>query len=208
MNFRNIHTRIVLAVAIYLSAHILGAIIYSDKSVTYYHNLTSTIENNEKHEDLIEVLRKATNNDIVIIRIAGYGGSVVTATNLVNAIQNSEAHVIAKITSGAYSAHAIIASAADERIFMPGSFIMFHTVQVPTGWGQRALLYPEFGPDLRRMVDYCYYEVASSVLSKEQADNVLYKDYEYYVYKKDGKLVYDIVKNQPELDTVETTTED
>lgn len=138
----------------------------------------------EDHAQLIAVLLEAKEGDTVTIKVAGYGGSVLVANAIINAMHESKAYIVADVMSGAYSAHAYISSAADEIKLRSGGFLMFHTVQQKTLRGQKPVMLKDMDTGLLEMVENILYKNAINVLTKEQLTNMITKNYEYYLTPK------------------------
>lgn len=69
------------------------------RGVRYDYYLTGSIGDAEDYLDLCNILRSATAQDEVVIRIRSGGGSVNTGNMIINAINESEANVIGFIES-------------------------------------------------------------------------------------------------------------
>lgn len=102
-----------------------------------HHIYLPAIIQDDPFADEIKLLRDANENDIVVIHLAGYGGSVLTGTKLVNAIKSSPAHVHMSVDAPVYSMHALLACAGDTVYIQNRTFLMFHTYQT------RGFLTPE-----------------------------------------------------------------
>lgn len=160
----------------------------------HIYNLESRIGFNEDHMELIELLQNAKDGDTITINIAGYGGQVITILNVVNAIRDSKAKVIGRVTSGAYSAHALLSCSVAELDFRPGAFLMFHSVQSNGG----AMPYSELDPGTQHSIDSLLYDSCSHILTYQQMYDTVNNDYEYYVYPNTtgGGYTYKEVRNQ------------
>lgn len=80
-----------------------------------------------KYRDLISALDFANHNDVVRLYINSVGGSIYTATAIVRAIQESQAHVIAIVDGVVMSAATMIMLACDDVRFGDMACGMFHT---------------------------------------------------------------------------------
>lgn len=69
------------------------------RGVRYDYYLTGSIGDPEEYLDLCNILRSATSQDEVIIRINSGGGQVHTGNMIINAINESEANVVGFIES-------------------------------------------------------------------------------------------------------------
>jgi ATP-dependent protease ClpP protease subunit len=78
------------------------------------------------YRNVLNRLNNASEEDVVIIRLAGPGGSAVTLQHFVNAIWTTEAFVVAVVDGEIASAHSLIMLACDEVILLPIASAMFH----------------------------------------------------------------------------------
>lgn len=81
------------------------------------------------YKELNTFLANLTEKDTVIFKIYGYGGSVSSASLIINGMKTTKAHTVADVVGASYSAHAFITCAAKEVKMSPASYIMFHSVQ-------------------------------------------------------------------------------
>jgi len=79
---------------------------------------------------LIDTLYHAKKGDVVHIKIYSFGGWVSTGINLLQAIHNTQAHVITTGMSIVASIAAVIWLSGHERRMLPGSALMIH---MPSG---------------------------------------------------------------------------
>lgn len=105
--------------------------------------LPPSIEVDHSYSEIIEVLEEGKEGEIIIIKIAGFGGSVHTGLQLFNAIKYSKATTVALVQGNAYSMHAILVCAADKAYYSPGTYLMFHDIQFggPVSEGLRQAVY-------------------------------------------------------------------
>lgn len=94
---------------------------------TYDIRLGSELKGTQSVDDIDVVLAKATSNDKIIFHLAGVGGNVETAFELINNIKASKAEVIMIVEAPVYSAHAYLALSGDRLIMRPLSSLMLHT---------------------------------------------------------------------------------
>lgn len=92
--------------------------------------IVSGIDEPFKYIEVMELLRNAKLGDTITFKITSPGGFVSTMLMLADGIATSNAHTVANIQGGAYSAAAYISLAADEIQMAEGSVIMFHDTQV------------------------------------------------------------------------------
>jgi ATP-dependent protease ClpP protease subunit len=107
-------------------------------------NLDSYIEDPKDYRELVSVLRKAKEGDVVEFVITSWGGYIDSAIMLVNELVLTKARTIAVIhTAG--SAATLIAFACDELVASPISTIMIHNFSVTQqGKGQEVRAKAEF----------------------------------------------------------------
>lgn len=90
--------------------------------------ITGAIEGVEEYDDLINALRGAGSEDVVLITINTPGGDLMTAQVLVDEIDACEGIVIAKVAGQASSAGSIIALACDVLLATDNSYWLLHTI--------------------------------------------------------------------------------
>lgn len=93
----------------------------------YVLNIDEEIESPSMYRQAFSVFQKATEQDVIIIRINSPGGFVSTAVQMINMIQNCRALCIAELYL-AYSAASAIALACDEIRVMKYSSMMVHNI--------------------------------------------------------------------------------
>jgi len=79
------------------------------------------------YRDFVRLLDVATKEDSINIHLAGSGGAVDTSVYLINKIKATKATTTAIIEGNNYSGHAFIALSTNKFIFLPNTFLMFHT---------------------------------------------------------------------------------
>lgn len=88
--------------------------------------LSTTIEEPIHYVDMIHRIQNAGPEDIVYIHLNTPGGHLDTGIQLVNAMQSTQAHVIASVESEAHSLGTLIFLAADEFVVHDNCMMMFH----------------------------------------------------------------------------------
>ena len=96
-------------------------------STLYEYYLVDDIGEASDYIELCDVLRSASPNDEVIIRINSGGGSLATANMIVNAIRESQAHVHGFIESTCASAATLIYLACHSYSLSEDADMMVHT---------------------------------------------------------------------------------
>lgn len=102
-------------------------------SMEYTYSLDSEISDPEDYREFIQLLRNATENDVVCILISNFGGALHTTISMVNAIRNCQATTVGVLTSIAYSAAGPIFLACDVQEVQDHAELMAHDAQ--TGYG-------------------------------------------------------------------------
>lgn len=97
--------------------------LYTLFDIAIYRSISSNIED---HKDLINVLRKAKDGDLVKLRLSSHGGSIQSGYIILNAIKQCRGHVHAEIEAPCYSMASVIALACDSIKFHIGTYLMFH----------------------------------------------------------------------------------
>lgn len=98
-------------------------------SMEYTYSLDSEISDPEDYREFIQLLRNATENDIVCILISNFGGALHTTISMVNAIRNCQATTVGVLTSIAYSAAGPIFLACDVQEVQDHAELMAHDGQ-------------------------------------------------------------------------------
>ena len=76
--------------------------------------------------DMIHVIRSASPGDVIYLHINTTGGQLDTGIQIINAMRESKAHVVASIEAQAYSLGSMIFLAADDYIVHENSMMMIH----------------------------------------------------------------------------------
>lgn len=123
--------------------------------------LSGEIVEPETYIEWLDCIRSATSKDEIRIYINSEGGNVFSAIQLMNALQTSEAHIVAVVEGWCCSAATFIFLCADEFEIAPHSAFMFHNYSA--GMSGK-------GGEMAAQVDF--FRVWSSDLLKE-----IYKDF-------------------------------
>jgi ATP-dependent Clp protease, protease subunit len=91
---------------------------------TFY--LSGNIEEPNEYINWFEVMRNASETDIIQIHINSYGGDLFTAIQFLRAIADTSAHVICSVEGACMSAATMIFLAADSFEVSEHSSFMFH----------------------------------------------------------------------------------
>ena len=97
-------------------------------SYEYSFPIDSGIGDLANYDELLTILRNATENDVVIISINSPGGSLHTAQVIVDEINACEATTIASVAGECASAATMVALACDRLYTTPNSSWLFHNM--------------------------------------------------------------------------------
>lgn len=101
---------------------------HMEKIADEYHvYLEPQILDEDYYDDLNHGLRLLTEKDTVVIHVNNYGGSVHSGMEIMAAMEDSKAHIIARVESPSYSMASLIACQADELYIHDTAYLMFHT---------------------------------------------------------------------------------
>lgn len=104
------------------------------------YTLCDEIESFSEYKEFIEELGKATELDVVTLKIASSGGRIDVGRTIVEAIKKSKAIVTAEVISPSYSMASLIAISCDNLILNPHTFLMFHNYSSYSGGKGNALV--------------------------------------------------------------------
>lgn len=138
--------------------------VYCEKnfSNTFRVFLDEPITEPSKYRNVINTLERATENDVVEIRLNTPGGNYYTTMALYNAILNCPAHTRAILDGEACSGGSMILLACDEVVVMKNTYMMCHAAS----WG-------DWG-DMKKLRN-------STTFSFEQIRKTLYDVYEGFL---------------------------
>lgn len=103
-----------------------GTNIYQKALVNMHSYYVYDIEEPSNYAEWIEKIRMAGENDIIKFHINSYGGDLFTAIQLLRAMNESSATIIASCEGACMSAATLIFLAADQFEVSPHSMFMFH----------------------------------------------------------------------------------
>jgi ATP-dependent protease ClpP protease subunit len=103
----------------------------TQRITTFY--LSKIIGDPDQYTDMIHKIRVAAPSDIVYIHLNTGGGRLDTGIQLINAMKDSAARIIAVLDSKAYSLGTLIFLAADEFIVHDNCMFMIHNYSSVTG---------------------------------------------------------------------------
>lgn len=118
-----------------------------------------------------DILQNATEDDIVVIHINCYGGTLMTAIQIVTQIKTCQAQVVCQIESACCSAATMVALACDGMICYPHGYMMIHTSS-GCSFGKQSDIKAEeafYNPWLERFFN----EIYKHFLTKKEIQNVL-----------------------------------
>jgi ATP-dependent protease ClpP protease subunit len=104
------------------------SIVYTEKVISYIYNINidTDIEEPDKYRKVYNVLRKATNMDLINFHINSVGGTIPTFIQMYNLMLTTQAKTVAYVYS-AVSAAALLALSCDEIVVTEFSSMMFHS---------------------------------------------------------------------------------
>lgn len=141
------------------------------RGVRYDYYLTGSIGDAEDYLDLCNILRSATSQDEVVIRINSGGGQVHTGNMIINAINESEANVIGFIESMCGSMATFIFLACDTWGVSDAAEFFCHTVSYGS-WGKENENFAQVD-FFRKQYNGLLRKRYNSFLSDEQIENVI-----------------------------------
>jgi len=148
----------------------------------------NSVQSTQQFETIIRALRLAPPGSTIIIHSMGTGGAVPVIIQLMNAMKESKATVVVEISGAAYSAHAVLACAADKVIVRPGSFLMFHPISVPVVTAFGVQMVPAIGKNIDRTTAHMYAYAhnacvnESKLLTQSQWNSIVLEGSEVYLY--------------------------
>lgn len=103
------------------------------KAGTYNIYLYGLIESAQQFVGAVEVLGAANDNDTVVIHLSTDGGSLEATDTLIQAMKESEAHIVVKCSGGVYSAGTLIVLEADEFTLSENASFLIHNGSCGSG---------------------------------------------------------------------------
>ena len=141
------------------------------RGVRYEYYLTGVIGAAEDYLDLCNILRSATQQDEVVIRINSGGGSVHTGNMIINAINESEANVIGFIESDCGSMATFIFLACHTWGVSDAAEFFIHTCSYGN-WGKESEVFSQ-AVFMRKQVDKMVRTRYKAFLSEEEISAVV-----------------------------------
>lgn len=142
--------------------------------------LTELCDDPKNHLEAIDMLRAASEEDVVEILITSPGGRVDIADMYIAAMSDSKAKIITRAISECCSAATNIFLAGDERICDDGSYFMFHNVQMGGLGGDSANVFSRT-KFYERLFKEKSYEQMSEVLNEEELAELFERAGEVYL---------------------------
>lgn len=107
---------------------------FVNKSINSLHSfyLSGSIEEPSEYVAWFEIMRNASENDVIQIHINSYGGDLFTAIQFLRAIADTPAHVICSVEGACMSAATMVFLAADSFEVSEHSMFMFHNYSSAT----------------------------------------------------------------------------
>ena len=145
---------------------------YSQQIKNIYHLwLIDDIDDNKSYLKWFDLLQSCTDDDLVVIHINCWGGSLFTAVQIVTQIKLCRAQVVCQIESACCSAATIIALACDGLVCYPHGYMMIHTSS-GCAFGKQSDIKKEeefYNPWLENLFN----EIYKNFLSKKEIQQVL-----------------------------------
>lgn len=88
--------------------------------------LSGPIREPDGYAEMVHTILTATEEDIIYLHLNCPGGNLDTGVQLINALNSSQAHIIASIESSAASLATLLFLCADEFLVHDNSIMMFH----------------------------------------------------------------------------------
>lgn len=148
--------------------------------------LSESVDDVYKYAELNSVLREeVTSEDVVHLHLSNYGGSVDSASAIVNAIRDCKGIVRGIVNSPCFSAATILALACDELEIRPHSYLMFHSFSTQIQ-GKSGELKSRLPADARH-VETMMRSIYSPFLTKKEIDSV-FDDKDLYIHWDDKDM--------------------
>lgn len=140
--------------------------------------INGSIEEVDKYQNLFDVLRVATENDVLILTINTCGGLLHTAQQICAEIEASAATVVGSVVGGCSSAGTLVAMSCDSLNIAPDSSWLFHTGSYGTaGMAPHVESYVEHSKELMKRIADKYYK---DVLTEEEIARLIRGDQLYF----------------------------
>lgn len=133
--------------------------------------MSDAIQSPNEYIELIHALRSAGPNDEFVIYLNTEGGRVDAGLQIINAMNDSEAHIITVLDPQAYSMGAIMFLASDEHVVPDNAQLMFHNYSSGLlGKGNEQLAEVKFAS---RTFEKLFTSVCTPFLSREEIGNIM-----------------------------------
>lgn len=134
--------------------------------------LNGEIKSPGYYTKIIDAIRTASENDIIILRINSVGGDLVTAIQFRAAIAQSDAAIIGSVEGNCMSAATMILLACDLIEIMPNSILMIHNYSAGLLTGKGGELYDQIS-FTRKWGEEFLKSVYSGFLNDDEIQSVL-----------------------------------
>lgn len=166
-------------------------------STQYDIYLSDTVESDStQYMDLLKALSQASEDDIVHLFLANFGGAVHTGLRIAHGLRNCAATTIVRVEAPCYSMGAIIAVCGDALTMEPGTMLMFHnysTVEMGKG-GEVGAAVEQFNKHFYKSLE----NLAHPFLTKGEITK-LRNDQDVYIHSDDKDLSQRMIRHFPLL---------
>ena len=136
---------------------------------TFY--LSGSIEDPSEYVAWFEVMRNASEHDVIQININSFGGDLFTAIQFMRAIADTQAHVICSVEGACMSAATMIFMCADTFEVSEHSMFMFHNYSSAT-FGKGGEMFDNIIHE-RKWSEHLLSRVYDGFLQKEEISSLL-----------------------------------
>lgn len=137
--------------------------------------------------NLLMILKNATENDTVTLKLSSPGGSVETGIFICNAIMNTKAKVVTQAMGFNASIAAVIWCMGHEKQLTPTATLMFH---MPSGFGfGKTANVEEESKYMQEYFKYLLTNITKDILTESEFDDMVNG-------RKDTFLPYRVLKNR------------
>jgi len=141
--------------------------------------LTDMNDDPKNHVEAVDMIRSASEDDIVEVFITSPGGLVSIADMYVSAIGDSPARIITRAIGECCSAATSVFLAGHDRICDEGCYFMFHNVQMGA-WGDSANIFAS-GNFYQKHFKDKYYKKMEEVLTTDELQELFERAGEIYL---------------------------
>lgn len=163
------------------------------RGYNYSVDLSDTISPELKnYKDLFKVFRKATDSDVIIMRLTNLGGACHTGYRILQEMQDSDAYIVVYVINEVHSMASVLALAGNELHLAPGAMMMFHNYSgIHMGKGGEVASAIEHERKHYYKLDelHCYPFLTKKELQKIRDDN------DVYIHQTDKDLTTRIAKH-------------